>query len=242
MNISSTQSGFASIQQSLQQLNNSQLAKQQDEQDKGSSTGTQVSDTAPSVQTHFSAQALQLAKTSNSEQAELSNKYLLNEIFRGVKEQLEVAYEAGPAGQEKIAKAAEAFNKELAAIEKEAGAQPLNEQQIERLAKADDDFHQVVDEVHGNNSEVAAAAGTTGENSSGATAAGGQAASGESAGSGGSGSAKKASLHPDDTNKDGKLSVQERLQAKAKEAYTQVATQTAKPEADALLSKTSTTQ
>ena len=242
MNISSNQSSFQSIQQSLQQLNNSQLARQQDEQEKGLAAGTQTSDTAPSVQTHFSAQALQLAKTSNSEQAELSNKDLLNEIFRGVKEQLAVAYEAGPAGQEKIAKAAEAFNKELAAIEKEAGAQPLNEQQIERLAKADDAFHQVVDEVHGNNTEVAAGEGTTGENSAGAAVAGGQVASGSGGGSPGASGAKKASFHPDDTNKDGKLSVQERLQAKAKEAYTQVATQTAKPEAEALLSKTSNTQ
>lgn len=124
--------------------------------------------TKPSVIVSLSSDALSLSKNASNinNQNQGDSADLLKDIFRGVKEQLAYASEAGTQGAANIQEAGKQFQKELDSINKEANGKPLNDQQIERLAKADDSFHKVVDTAYGNPTQSNSSAGALKELSS----------------------------------------------------------------------------
>ncbi|WP_261844483.1 hypothetical protein [Aliamphritea ceti] len=218
MNINTAQISYTENAKLLSSLNKTALP--------ANSAANETVAAKPSVQLTLSREALKLSEQSGSGSNQYSDKELLNDIFNGVKEQLSAASEAGTAGAKEITDAGKEFNRIATEIEKEANGQPLNDKQIERLAKADDAFHSVVDKVYGNPPQGSSAQGAAMSGGSGGGSGGGgggaDAISGSSTGS----SKKKSAYNPMDINKDGKVSAQERMKALMKqsaETYNQVA-------------------
>lgn len=73
---------------------------------------------------------------------------VIKDVLTGVAEHLEIPLEIGKEGSDKITKAGEAFLKELLAVVEEAKNKPMSNELMERLIKADDKFHSVVDTVY----------------------------------------------------------------------------------------------
>lgn len=182
-----------------------------------------------------------VSATHQSGDSSKASVKLLDDIMTGVSQQLTLAPQAGPDGAQKIQQAGAAFFNEVAAVAKQANGQPLNQAQINQIAKADDSFHKIVDGVQGNSpasgdgakiaGQIVAKNGDSGEADGGEGSGDGKPETKEgaiaaqaAAGGGASGTKKSKKYNPDDLNKDGKVSTMEKQIAHTRKAAEEVQT------------------
>lgn len=179
-----------------------------------------------SLKVTLSNQAQELSKVSKVEGVkgrDSETRTFLEDVFRGVKEQLSSAPEAGKNGASAITKAGEAFEKQLQEIISQIKGGVLSDSQVEQIAKADDKFHQVVDKSYGRDVNVINAGGGQSGNALNGSNAIASNSGGAQVDTGGTqGSSKSRKNLPNDLNKDGKVSASELIKAQQKQLLNQI--------------------